>query len=80
MKTINKLIRLEDRLIGKIHNHELQPIRTDNHYHSPKESETDEENDKRKIIVRDMRWRSSTVILFNQFFIFIFTNRYVMLI
>ena len=51
---INKLIRLKDRLIRKICDHKLQPIQTDNYYHSLKESETDKENDKRKIIVRNM--------------------------
>jgi hypothetical protein len=34
----------------------------ENRYHSPEESETDEENDgKRKIAIKDLKWRSSTV-------------------
>ena len=32
-----------------------------NGYHSPEDSETDQETGKRKIMVKDLRWRSSTV-------------------
>ena len=48
-------------MIGKFHNHELQPIRSDNRYHSPEVSETDDDNIKRKVVIRDLKWRSSTV-------------------
>jgi hypothetical protein len=53
-----------DRLVKKFRPDELQGVRTDNRYHSPEVSETDEENsNKRKIVIRDVRWRSSTVSL-----------------
>jgi hypothetical protein len=32
-----------------------------NAYHSPEDSETDQETGKRKIMVKDLRWRSSTI-------------------
>ncbi|PKB96799.1 hypothetical protein RhiirA5_385091, partial [Rhizophagus irregularis] len=34
-KTIDKLKKLKDRLINKFHTNELQPLQTDNRYHSP---------------------------------------------
>ncbi|PKC53682.1 hypothetical protein RhiirA1_404150 [Rhizophagus irregularis] len=49
-KIIDKLTTLKDRL-------------TENRYHSPEESETDEDNpNKRKIVIRDLKWRSSSLI------------------
>jgi hypothetical protein len=59
---IKKLFRAKDRLINRFYDDELQPIMNENWYHSPEESETDEENDgKRKIAIKDLKWRSSTV-------------------
>jgi hypothetical protein len=53
-----------DRLVKKFRPNELQQVRMDNRYHSPEVSETDEENpDKRKVVIRDIGWRSSTVSL-----------------
>ena len=49
-----------DELIKQFKKNELQPVVDNNIYHSPEESETDSENDK-KIVVNDLRWRSSTV-------------------
>jgi len=46
-------------LIGKFKPDELLPITTDNGYHSPEESESD--GDGHTIVVRNLRWRSSTV-------------------
>jgi len=54
-----------DRLVKKFRPDELQGVRTDNRYHSPEVSETDNENpNKRKIVVQDIKWRSSTVSYF----------------
>ncbi|CAG8709012.1 16398_t:CDS:2, partial [Rhizophagus irregularis] len=62
-KTIDKLKKLKDRLINKFHTNELRPLQTDNRYHSPEVSETDSDNpNKRKIIIRDLKWRSATLL------------------
>ena len=53
---IDNLIENEDRLIRKFRSDELQGVQTDNRYHSPEISETDEENSKRKIIIHDISW------------------------
>ena len=71
MKTIGKLIKLDDRLLRNFYNDELQPIRTDNRYHSPEVSETDNEDVKQKIVIQDIKWRSSTVSDFNYFNLFL---------
>jgi hypothetical protein len=64
---------LKDRLVNNFYDDELNPIQTDNRYHSPEVSETDDNNpNERKIIVRDFKWRSATVILIIFFFFFIF--------
>ena len=61
---IDKLVEDGDRLVEKFRPNELHQLRTDNRYHSPEVSETDEENpDKRKVVIRDIGWRSSTVSL-----------------
>ncbi|GBC28481.2 hypothetical protein GLOIN_2v1765153 [Rhizophagus irregularis DAOM 181602=DAOM 197198] len=66
-KTIDKLKKLKDRLINKFHTNELRPLQTDNRYHSPEVSETDSDNpNKRKIIIRDLKWRSATLRSFLQ--------------
>ena len=58
-----------DELIKQFKKNELQPVVDNNIYHSPEESETDSENDGKKIVVNDLRWRSSTVS--NLFFLFL---------
>ncbi|CAG8438630.1 10632_t:CDS:2 [Funneliformis caledonium] len=60
-RTISKLIRLDDQLLEKFYNDEIQPVFTDNQYYSPKVSETDDECSKQKIVIRDIKWQSSTV-------------------
>ncbi|CAB5392060.1 unnamed protein product, partial [Rhizophagus irregularis] len=59
-KMINHLRRVGDPLIRKFNNDHLQPIINHSAYHSPEISETDEENPsgKRKIVIRDLKWRS----------------------
>ena len=57
-----------DELIKQFKKNELQPVVDNNIYHSPEESVTDSENDGKKIVVNDLRWRSS--IVSNLFFIF----------
>ncbi|CAG8500010.1 17862_t:CDS:2 [Dentiscutata erythropus] len=44
---------------------ELRPIKNSSRYYSPEVSETDEENpsSKRKVITKDLRWRSTTISL-----------------
>ena len=46
---------------------ELCPIKENTTYHSPEDSETDEENpnDRRRVIMKDLKWRSSTVSSLN---------------
>ena len=51
-------------VVRKFRPDELQGVRTDNRYHSPEISETDEEDfNKRKIVIRDVSWQSLTVSL-----------------
>jgi hypothetical protein len=54
------LQELRDPLIGKFKEEELLPITTDNGYHSPEYSESDGDGGN-AIVVRNLRWRSSTV-------------------
>jgi len=55
------LKNIGDPLVQKINN--LQPILDNSAYHSPEISETDEENPsgKRMVVIKDLKWRSSTV-------------------
>ena len=64
---MNHLDAINDPVIKLFRKHELQPIMTESAYHSPELSETDQENptDKRRIIVKDLKWRSATVSLLN---------------
>jgi hypothetical protein len=57
-KTIKHLQLIKDPLIKKFN---LKQIMESNLYHSPEESETDSEAEKNKIVVKDLKWRSSTV-------------------
>ncbi|CAG8537864.1 16371_t:CDS:2 [Funneliformis caledonium] len=62
--------KLKNPLIEKLYNDELRPIWTDNKYYSPEVSETDDENpNKRKIVIRDLKWRSLTLRIFLREFI-----------
>ncbi|GBB93524.1 hypothetical protein RclHR1_21880004 [Rhizophagus clarus] len=60
-KTIAKLKNLKDPLIEQFKDEELLPIVRDNGYHSPEFSSEDEVDEKNKIVVRNLRWRSSTL-------------------
>ncbi len=66
-KTIEHLIAINDPLIRMFKESELHPIKETNAYHSPDLSETDEEShvNKRKLVTKDLEWRSSTVRLIN---------------
>jgi hypothetical protein len=57
---ISHLQTVGDPLIKKIKKG-LQVIIDNNDYHSPEDSETDRETGERKIMVKDLRWRSFTV-------------------
>jgi hypothetical protein len=63
----------KDPLIKKFTKDELRPIMDDNRYHSPEESETDSEQPRseRKIVIKDIGWRSSTVSFFITFLFYI---------
>ena len=60
---IDKLRKSKDPLVQKFSEKELWPIEYDNRYHSPEESETDSDDQsrERKIVVRDLKWRSTIV-------------------
>ena len=60
---IEQLEKSHDPLVKKFTADELVPLKTDNRYHSMEESETDEDSlsGKRKLVTRDLQWRSSTV-------------------
>ena len=58
---INSLQDANDPLVSKFTDGELNPFKKQNWYHSPENSETDESGVK-KIIVKDIQWRSDTVI------------------
>ena len=65
--TIRHLENVNDPLIMLFEESELRPIKDNAIYHSPEISETDDENNerKRKIVTKDLEWRSSTVRLTN---------------
>lgn len=73
-EVIGHLQTVNDRLIKNFKDRELKPIIDDNFYHSPEDSETDQENPtgKRNIVVRDLNWRSSAVSIFLFLFISLF--------
>jgi hypothetical protein len=59
---IEQLREEKDHLIRKFSVRELSSIIKDNRYHSEEESETDPDHPRtRRIVVKDMEWRSSTV-------------------
>jgi hypothetical protein len=60
---INQLRGIGDPLIRQFNSEHLQPVLDNSAYHSPEISETDEEDSsgKRKIVIKDLKWRSSTV-------------------
>ena len=62
-KTIEHLATVNDSLIQMFKDGELQPIKESSAYHSPDISETDGEDtdNKRKIVTKDLKWRSVTV-------------------
>ena len=58
---IKHLQLIDNPLIKKFKRKDLQVVMDSNNYHSPEDSETDHENEKNNIVVKDLRWRSSTV-------------------
>ena len=52
-----------DPIIKMLKKNELRPIKESSLYHLPNISESDEDSDKRKIVKKDLEWRSSTVRL-----------------
>ena len=62
-----RLAAINDLLIRMFKDNELHPIKENTTYHFPEDSETDEENpnDRRRVITKDLKWRSSTVSSLN---------------
>jgi hypothetical protein len=81
-RIIDRLRAEKDPLIKQFTKDELQPIMNDNRYHSQEESETDSEQPRgeRKIVIKDLPWRSSTVsllfVLFGLFVLYIPIGNY----
>ena len=73
-EVIEHLQIVNNRLIKNFKDRELKPIIDDNFYHSPEDSETDQENPsgQRNIVVRDLDWRSTAVSIFLFLFIYLF--------
>ena len=62
-RMIEKLQKANDSLIQKFKEHELRLIKENSAFHSPDVSETDTNNlnGKCNIVVKGLKWRSSTV-------------------
>src|SRR5215475_9387443 len=71
-KMIKHLQDVNDPFIKKFKKEELQPVIDNNNFHSPEDSKTDD--GKIQIVVKDIQWRSSAVIIL--FFLFIFSLFY----
>jgi hypothetical protein len=73
---IKRLQLADDQLIKQFQSTDLQPILDNNLYHSPEDSETDQETDENLIVVKDLKWRSSTVSVsfFFENFVRFYTN------
>ncbi|CAG8776826.1 12525_t:CDS:1, partial [Funneliformis caledonium] len=58
---IEQLEKSHDQLVNKFSESELFSLKMDNRYHSPEDSETNEDfqTGNRKIVIRDLWWRSS---------------------
>ena len=74
---IKHLQEMGDLIVSKLKQSELNPITMENAYYSPEESEEDPDsssnNCDNRIVIRDLKWRSSSVSLIVIFFLF-FTN------
>jgi hypothetical protein len=70
---IKHLQEMGDPIVSKLKQSELNPITMENAYHSPEESEEDPDSLSNRIVIRDLKWRSSCVSLIVIFFLF-FTN------
>ena len=74
---IKHLQEMENLIVSKLKQSELNPIIMENTYHSPEESEEDPDSSSNNrdncIVIRDLKWRSSNVSLIVIFFLF-FTN------
>ena len=58
---IKYLELVEDPLIKKFKRKDLQLIIDHNAYHLQEDSETDPESGEKNIVIKDLKWRSSTV-------------------
>ena len=73
---IKHLEFIGDPLIKKFKHKDLKMICDNKNYHSPEESETDIESRKSIIVIKDLKWSSSTVSIsfFNILLFLIYTN------
>jgi len=72
---MNHLSVINDPLIQMFKEKELQPIKDNSIYHSPDLSETDNEHPgKRKLVTKDLEWRSTSVRIDVEILIFSNTN------
>jgi hypothetical protein len=78
---IKRLQSVDDQLMNQFQSEDLQPILENNLYHSPEDSENDPENpSKNLIVIKDLKWRSTTVsvsflrILFDFILIILFSS------
>jgi hypothetical protein len=61
---IKHLQTMGDPIVSKFRESELNPIMMENVYHSPEESESDQDSgasEKNCIVIRDIKWRSDCV-------------------
>ena len=66
---IKHLQTMKDPIVSKLKQSELNPITMENAYHSPEESEEDPDSSlNNRIVIRDLKWRSSSVSLIVIFF------------
>ncbi|CAB5337639.1 unnamed protein product [Rhizophagus irregularis] len=63
---VRHLQLLDNPIVSKLKQSELNPIMLENAYHSPKKSEVDSDNDsnENRIIIRDIKWRSDCLRMF----------------
>lgn len=73
---ISHLQVMEDPIVSKFQQSELNPILMENAYHSPEESEEEPDNGKEsnnskrgnRIVIRDLQWRSDSVSIIKYIF------------
>jgi len=76
-KMIEHLQLVNNPLVKRFKPEELKLVCDNNFYHSPEDSEMDTESEKGIIVVKDLKWRSSTVsISFFNILLFLLCTNY----